>query len=153
MAGLYGAFTTGSVALTGGTAQTVIQLVAPTNQRLRITEYEFSFDGTNSANTPANIKVERQTGGTFTNNSIAPVKINDASNVAETLQATSNNTVTVEPSEGDKLRYFSVPVFGGTVIIPNPPGQEDYVMGGTKLGIKITAAQSVNVFTTIRYEE
>jgi hypothetical protein len=153
MAGLYGSFTTGAVALNSGTAQTVLQITAPTNQRLRITEYEFSFDGTNSANTPASIKIERQTGGTFTNNSVAPVKINDPSNVGETLQATSNNTVTVEPTEGDKLRYISVPVFGGTVILPQPPGQEDYVMGGTKLGIKISAAQAVNVYVTVRYEE
>ena len=41
--------------MTGGTPLTVVTLVAPTNQRLRITEYEFSFDGTNTANTPASI--------------------------------------------------------------------------------------------------
>jgi hypothetical protein len=153
MAGLNGAFTTGAVALTGGTAQTAIQLVAPTNQRLRITEYEFSFDGTNSANTPCQVKVERQTGGTFTNTAVAPVKINDKSNVAETLQASAKTAVTVEPTESDVLRWFTIPVFGGTVVIPCPPGQEDYVVGGSLLGIRLNAPQSVNVYVTVRYEE
>jgi hypothetical protein len=153
MAGLYGVFTTGSVALVGGTAQTVIQIVAPTNQRLRITEYEFSFDGTNSANTPCQVKVERQTGGTFTNTAVAPKKINDLSNVAETLQASSKTAVTVEPTESDVLRWPTIPVFGGTVVIPLPPGQEDYIPGGSLLGIKLTAPQGVNAFVTVRYEE
>jgi hypothetical protein len=153
MAGLYGSFTTGAVALTGGTAQTIIQIAAPANQRLRITAYEFSFDGTNSANTPAQIKVERQTGGSFTNTGVAPKKINDASNVAETLQASASTAVTSEATEGDVLQWFTVPVFGGTVVIPQPPGQEDYVIGGTKLGIRVNAPQAVNVYCTVRYEE
>ena len=63
---------------------------------------------------------------------MAPVKINDQSNVAETLQATGKTVCTVQPTIGDVLRRFTIPVFGGTVIIPQPPGQEDYVIGGTR---------------------
>ena len=153
MAGIYAAALVGATSVTGGTPLTVITLVAPTNQRLRVIEYEFSFDGTNSANTPATITVSRTTGGTYTNTNAANVKINDATATAETLQGKQNNTCTVQPTIGDVLRRFTVPVFGGTVIIPQTPGQEDYVIGGTQLGITVTAAQTVNFQGGIRYEE
>lgn len=153
MAGLYGAAMVGPTSVTGGTPLTVLSLVAPTNQRLRVTEYEFSFDGTNSANTPATITVARTTGGTYTNTAVPPVKINDATAVAETLNASFKTVCTVQPTIGDTLRRFTVPVFGGTVILPNPPGQEDYVVGGTLLSLTVTAAQTVNFQGGIRYEE
>jgi hypothetical protein len=153
VAALQGSFTVGPVALTGGTAQTLLQIVAPTNQRLKVLAYEISFDGTNSANTPATVKVERQTGGTFTNTTVAPKKTNDPTGTGETLQANSKTTCTVEPTDSDVLHIFSEPVFGGLLIFPMAPGQEDLVPGGTLLGVKVNAAQSVNCTVTVRYEE
>jgi hypothetical protein len=153
MAGLYGAMLVGATSVTGGTPLTVLSAVAPTNQRLRVTEYEISFDGTNSANTPATVTVSRSTGGTYTNTAVAPVKINDSTSVAETLQASFKTVCTVQPTIGDILRRFTVPVFGGTLILPNPPGQEDYVIGGTLLSLTVTAAQTVNFQGGLRYEE
>lgn len=154
MAALQGACKVSSVSVVGGTPQTVMQIVAPTNQRLRILEYEIAFDGTNSANTPPLISIERQTGGTFTNTAVAPAKINDPSAVGETLQASyktaySSGTIT----SGDVLRTFFMPAFGGLLVVPQTPGQEDLVPGGTILGIKITAAATVNATITVRYEE
>ena len=61
------------------------------------------------------------------------MKVNDSTSVAETLQASFKTACTVQPTIGDVLRRFTIPVFGGTVILPNPPGQEDYVVGGTLL--------------------
>jgi len=160
MAGVYCAATTGAVALVGAAAQTVIQLAAPTNQRVRITEYEFSFDGTNSANTPAQCRVMRQTGGTFSTTlttgaagAAGIAKLNDLYSVAETIQTVAKTASSVEPTYGEVVRWITVPVFGGTVVIPCPPGQEDYVPGGSKLGLTFTAPQSVNVYTTVRFEE
>lgn len=153
MAGLYGAMMVAATSVTGGTPLTVLTAVAPTNQRLRVTEYEISFDGTNSANTPATVQISRTTGGTYTNTAVAPVKINDSTAVAETLNASFKTVCTVQPTIGDTLRRFTVPVFGGTVIFPNAPGQEDYVIGGTLLSITISAAQNVNFQGGLRYEE
>jgi len=153
MAALIGSCYSGSTALTGGTAQTIMQLVAPTNQRLRVLRYEFSFDGTNSANTPAHVTIERQTGGTFTNSAVAPKKVNDPSGTGETLQASYKTAQTGAPTDGDILHDFTCPVFGGLVINPQSPGQEDLVPGGTILGVKVNAPQSVNVYLTIVYEE
>jgi hypothetical protein len=160
MAGVYCAVTTGAVALTGGAAQTVVQIAAPTNQRVRITEYEMSFDGTNSANTPGQIRVMRQTGGTFSTTlttgaagAAGIAKLNDLYSVAETIQTVAKTAASVEPTYGEVVRWITFPVFGGTVVVPCPPGQEDYIPGGSKLGITVTAPQSVNVYTTVRFEE
>lgn len=160
MAGVNIAIATGATALSAATAQTVLQIIAPTNQRVRITEYEFSFDGTNSANTPAQVRVMRQTGGTFSTTlttgaagAAGIAKLNDLYSVAETIQTSAKTAASVEPTYGEVLRWFTIPVFGGTVVIPCPPGQEDYVPGGSKLGITVTAPQAVNVYVTARCEE
>jgi hypothetical protein len=154
MAGLLGSFSLATVSVTGGTPLTIIQLVAPANQRLKILGFDISFDGTNSANTPALVQILRQTtAGTATNTSVAPKKINDPSGTGETLQANSQNTFTVEPTAGDVLQQFNVPVFGGLFAYSYPPGQEEIVMGGTRLAWKVSAPQTVNVSITVRYEE
>lgn len=132
---------------------TVMQIAAPTNQRLRITALEMSFDGTNSANTPAAVSLERQTGGTFTNTAVLPKKTNDPSGTGETIQASTKNTQSVAPTSGDVMRQFYVPVFGGLVIYPFAPGQEVMVPGGTILGVKVTTTALVNCFGGLCYEE
>lgn len=152
MAGLIG-YATWPAANINANTLTVMQLVAPTNQRLRILGYEVSFDGTNSANAPAVVVVERQTGGTFTNNAVTPKKVNDPSGSLETLQASTKNTQTVAPTSGDTLHQFNLPVFGGTLVYPLPPGQEDMVTGGTIIGVKVTTTAQVNCNGGIRYEE
>lgn len=132
---------------------TVVQLIAPTNQRLRMTALELGFDGTNSANAPALITIERQTGGTFTNTTVRPAKTNDPSGVGETIQANSKNGMTASPTSTDTLGQFPVPVFGGLVIYPFAPGQEVMIPGGTTLGIKVQTQAAVNCYGGIRYEE
>ena len=152
MAGILGAMRSGSVALVGGTAQTVLQMVAPTNQRLKLIGWDLSFDGTNSANNPCVVQVCRQTGGTFTNTN-APVKMQDATGTGETLQASFKTACTVEPTVGDILEEITIPVFGGTAFIPFTPSQEIHVLGGTLLGFKLNAQQNVNARVTAKYEE
>lgn len=132
---------------------TVMQLVAPTNQRLRVTALEISFDGTNSAVAPAAVTLERQTSGTFTNTAVSPKKTNDPSSVGEVVQATSKNTQSAAPTSGDIMRQFFVPTFGGLVIYPFAPGQEVMVPGGTILGVKVQTTAAVNCFGGLCYEE
>ena len=152
MAGLYGSACSGLVNVVGGTPVTVLQLIAPAQQRLRITQYEIQFDGVNSANTPATIQIMRQTGGTF-GTSITPKKRNENSATGETLQATAKTAQSVAPTAGDIIHDWFGPVFGGFLVVPCPPGQEDYVQGGGILGVYINAAQTVDVKVTVLYEE
>ena len=153
MASLQGSFSVNAVSLTGGTAQTLIQIVAPTNQRLKIMSWKLSFNGTNSANTPALCQIERQTGGIFTNTAVAPVKTNDPTGTGETLQASSKTAVTSEPTVGDILDQFYEPVFGGFIGQQSTPSQEILVPGGTLLGFQVNAPQSVSATLTVFYEE
>lgn len=138
------------------TTLTALQIVTPTNQRVKVTQIFVSFDGTNSASAPAQIFVERQTTGTvvFTNNNLAPKKINDPTGSLETIQTTFNTVQSSgTPTSGDLLQYFTVPVFGGTLIYPLPPSQELIVPGGTKLGIRITTTSTVNAYVSLICEE
>jgi hypothetical protein len=84
---------------------------------------------------------------------VAPKKANEDGGSGETLQANTKNTQTVAPTSGDVLHKFNLPVFGGTLIYPLPPGQEDIVPGGGILGIKVTTTAQVNCNGGIRYEE
>ena len=152
MAGIYGTVVSGATALTGGAAQTVLQVIAPTNQRVRILQTEIQFDGTNSANTPALVQFNRQTGGTFTT-SVTAKKTSESSATGETLQTAGKTAQTVAPTDGDILFDRYVPVFGGLVVIPETPGQEMMIQGGTILGIKVNAPQGVNCKITVKFEE
>ena len=156
MAGLYGAFTVADVAVTGGVPLCIMAINPPdANSRALVTEYDLSFDGTNCANTPARIDINRGTGGTFSSTTNAPYKINDPTGSLETLRFNMKKTCTVNPTLTDTIRSFRCPVFGGTIIIPNAPGQEDVIYGSATvfLYVLITAAQSVNVTCTVRYCE
>lgn len=157
MARLLGACSVTSTALVAATAQTLIQMAAPTNQRCAIYEYEISFDGTNSANTPANVLITRQSNaGTFTNTTVAPVKINDPSGTLETLQLNYQTVATVEPTiaGGSTLKNYFLPVFGGSQSLQFAPWTSELtIMGGTRVGFKLTAAQNVNASMTASYEE
>lgn len=158
MARLQGAMVVAPSSITGGTPQTLIQAVAPSNQRGALQKVILSADGTNSANTPMTVFILRQTtAGTFTNGSVAPVKTNDIPGTGETLQFSYQTVITTpgsgEPTAGNILEEFTMPVFGGYVEKPYPLLQEPVIYGGSRLGIKIAAAQTVNVATTIFYEE
>lgn len=155
MARLTGNCSVGATALVAATAQTMIQMVAPANQRGAVYQTKVSFDGTNSANTPATIKVARNTtAGTATNTAVAPIKVNEPNGVSETLQFTYQTVFTVEPTLGVIVDTYLEPVFGGIVAQSLTPFQgEILIPGGTRLGFQVTAAQVVNCSVSVWYEE
>jgi len=130
-------------------------MVAPTNQRGAVYQFAWSFDGTNSANTPGTQIILRQTtAGTATNTAVAPKKINDPSGVGETLQFTYQTAYTVEPTASDVMMEFTQPVFGGLLSQAFAPwSSEIMIPGGTRLGFKSSCAQTVNAGLTVWYEE
>lgn len=153
MARLNGSCLVAPVSLSAATALTIFQMNAPTNQRCVVYSFRLSFDGTNSANTPATIRIMRQTGGTFTNTTVAPKKVNDPSGTGETLQLNYKTVTTVEPTYADVLEEFTEPVFGGLLSQSYAPNQEIHLYGGSNLGFVVTAAQTVNCGLTVLYEE
>lgn len=148
MSGVFAAATTAEIALAAATAKTVLQIVAPTNQRLRVRRYSVAFDGVSPTAEPAQVRVLRQTtAGTMS--SLTPVKLSAGS---ETVQATAQHTATAEPTAGDVLDAFEChPQSGFDVVLPADMPLE--VPGGTRLGIEVTAPATVNVRAKFWFEE
>lgn len=148
MAGILCCAQTVEVALVAATAKTVLQLVAPTNQRLRLRRWGVFFDGISSAAEPVQVRVLRQTtAGTMS--SLTPVKL-----VAgpETVQATAQHSATAEPTGGDVLDVLEVhPQAGFDCLLP-----ADLIIdvpGGGRIGIECTAPAGVNVRAKVWFEE
>lgn len=139
---------TAEVALTAATAKTILQLVAPANQRLKIKGWGVFFDGTSATDEPVQVRLLRQTtAGTMT--SLTPVKTCAGS---ETIQSTAQHTATAEPTAGDVLDSLEVhPQSGYEKQIS--PDQKFEVPGGGRIGVECTAPAGVNARAKIFFEE
>lgn len=148
MAGILCVAQTTEVALAVATVKTVVQVVAPANQRLKVKKWGVSFDGISPTAEPVQVELLRQTtAGTMS--ALTPVKLVAGS---ETVQATAQHTATAEPTAGDILDSVEVHPQGGYVEIL-PFNQEIEVPGGGRLGIRCTAPAIVNARAQIMFEE
>lgn len=149
MAGLIGIAQTAEIA-TGTSAKTLLQLVAPANQRLKVREISISFKGVTSTDAPILVDILRQTdAGTMSALTINP----DDAGYDETLQATAQHTATVEPTAGVVLLREEVHPQGGAFLWQARFAGERTVKGGTRLGVRVTAGVSVSAVTRLEYEE
>lgn len=149
MAGLNCIAETAEVALVAATAKTVLQIVAPTNQRGRVKEWGVYFDGTSPTAEPVVVEVLYQTtAGTMT---ALTVEKEDQSQT-ETVQFTAQHTATAEPTSGAFVRRKNVHPQGGFEWVA-PMGDEINVGGGKRLAIRCTAPANVNVIAYMRFDE
>lgn len=148
MAGIYLSAETNEIALTAATAKTVLQIVAPSNHRLKLTRWGVFFDGATPSAEPVVVELIRQTtAGTMT--TLTPVV---EVPITETIQSTAYHTATGEPTAGDVLRRREVhPQAGYEYIFPL--GQELHIPGGGRLGIRITSPAAVNAIGSLGWEE
>jgi hypothetical protein len=154
MAGLIGHVKTIRLALAASTLKTVVQITAPTNQRLKILGWGVFFDEEVGDATPAlplYITVGRQVGGTGTANT--PVRHGPQ---AETLQATAKDNFSVAATT-TILDAKMVNAQTGYEIY-YAPGQEIIVGGAELFGIDVTPGSVIstgglNVVAHILYEE
>jgi hypothetical protein len=148
MAGVRFTATTAKIS-TGTALKTLIQVVAAANHRLLIDEISISFDGVVQTDEPILVEVLRQTtAGTMT--ALTCRKNNDADD--ETLQVTAQHTATAEPTAGDLLKSWLVHPQTGRPW-QAPFGREIVVKGSGRLGIRVTAAASVDAVVEIGGEE
>lgn len=147
MAGNEGSLTTSGAIASGTSAKTVLQLVAPTNQGLRVKGFGVFFGGVSVTDAPIVVELLRQTtAGTATARN--PLK-RGVSNT--TIQATGQENATAEPTAGDILWSGQIhPQSGGEVPLI---GREVMMDGGSRLGLRVTAAVGVNVRAHIDFEE
>ena len=148
MAGVAFAAVTGEIS-TGTAIKTLLQIVAPTNQRIKLREISVSFKGTSNTASPIIVSLTRQTtAGTMS--SLTPVKVNEADN--ETLQVTAQHTATAEPTSSDVIMSEEVhPQTGYTWQAPF--GGEMVVIGGGRVGVRVTAAADVSAIARVFGEE
>lgn len=139
--------TEGDVALVAGVAKTVVQIVAPTNQRLDVRGFLTTFKGISPTETPILIELMRQADA-GTSSAGAPKR--DAPG-SETLQSTSRKAFTVEPGAGDVLREFFIHPQGGHERVFDVG--EIQVEGGGRLGLRITSPQTATCRASISATE
>jgi len=148
MAGVLGTAQTAEVA-TGTSKKTLLQIIAASNHRVKITEFSISFDGTSNTAAPILVQLLRQTdAGTMS--SLTCQKMNEADD--ETLQTTAQHTATAEPTGTTEVMGEQVHPQGGYTW-QAPFGGEIIVKGGNRLAIAVTAGADVNAKARFVFEE
>lgn len=153
MAGLNGIISVSGISTVADTAKTLLQLIAGTNQRLRVKEIGVSFRGQVNTDKPFTVEVLYQTTAGTGGQTATPVK--EADGAAETLQATALKATwsTTEPTAGSVIRTFDVHPQSG-LVYQCPLGDEIVVGGGKRLGLRITGPVGTSWASGyIRYEE
>jgi len=148
MAGIHGSITRSAIA-SGTAAKTIGQLIAAANHRVMLKGWGVSLAGIVATEAPVLVELVRQTtAGTTT--ALTPVKIDETDD--ETLQTTARHTATAEPTTGDIIESHEVHPQGGSFdVIYSHPGKT--IMGGGRLGIRVTAGVTVNCTFWMDFEE
>ena len=136
---------------TGTTKQTLLQIEAPTNQRLKVNEISVSFKGTSNTAAPVLVEVVRQSTNGTGGVSVTPYPTDEG--VAETLQATGLEDIdTTQPTQTNVLMREEVHPQGGYSWTA-PFGKGIEVKGAGILGIAVTAGADVAAVLRFGYEE
>lgn len=136
-------------ALSQDTVETLIQIVAPTNQRVKIVRWGVFFDGTQPRNEPVQIRVLRQL-SSGTASSLSLVKLDDS--LSETIRTTARYDFTSEPTGSSVIESYNIHPQQG-IYVPYVLGQEIIISGGGRLGIDCNAPNDVNARAFIIGEE
>jgi hypothetical protein len=147
MAGLLAYINIPSKSLTATTPTTVAFLTAPANQRVKVLAYGFYFDGISNVAQPVELKIGACTGGTLTAGSAVKVE----PELTETIQSVVGVAASVEPTYTAYKTFTVHPQLGYEYLAP--PGQEDYIKGGTQWGIQANAPAGVNIRGYVKFEE
>lgn len=153
MAGLLTQAVTAAITLSTTSEVTCLQIVAPTNQRIKIRRFVASFDGVSGTDNPVRIRILRQsTAGTMS--ALTLVKRNN--DQGETIQCTAQHTATAEPTAGDVLWSQRCHPQGNFAWSFGDNDSDFYVNGGDRVGFALTkgaAPSSCTVILSVDLEE
>ena len=140
---------TAAVALSAATEKTLIQLNAPTNQRLLVKRVGVFFDGASTTAVPVLVKlIITTTAGTNTALTLSKIVSTDD----ETIQTTAGENASAEGTNSTLLDQWLVhPQMG--IDITYAFGQEKVVAGGGRVAVKCTAPAVVNARCKIDFDE
>ena len=136
---------------TGTSIKTLIQLLSATNQCTKVGEASVSFNGTSNTNPPIYCEMVKQTSaGTFSNTTTL---VKEDASRAETIQNTGKDTATIEPTDSGAvtLAEYVHPQTG--FLWQAPYAQEQFIIGAGRLGLRVTAGNSVSAGVRMVAEE
>lgn len=134
---------------TGG-IKTLIQIVAPANQRLEVQEIGIGFHGTNNTAEPILVQlIYQSTAGTMS----ALTLVLDDPDLQETIQSTAQYNASAEPTSGNVARQWTVHPQNLWAFAWNP-GRGPKVKGGTRIAIAVSNnGTAINCDPYIKFEE
>jgi hypothetical protein len=136
---------------TGVAIKTMIQLLAATNQRVKVNEASMSFNGTSNTNAPIYVELVKQTSAGTITNTTALTKEDAA--YAETIQTVGKDTATVEPTDSGAVLVAEYVHPQTGFLWQAPYGYELLIVGAGRLGFRQTAANSVSAGSRLVCEE
>lgn len=132
MAGLELIANSGTQALAADTAETVLQLTAAAQHRIKIKGFSVTLAGTSARDLI--VRVLRQGTAGTSGTSVTPVKVDPAA--AETIQTGAATNFSAEPTAGDVLQYKRLQSGYEKSF---PLGQELLVPGGGRIAVEVTS--------------
>jgi hypothetical protein len=152
MAGVLCHVNSGEVSLVANTAKSVLQLKAPTNQRVLIKAIRIlGKQPAGGTDTPVKVRLTRSTSSFGTFSAATPAK-NDP-NDGETIQTTCGSNASAEPtSPSDGGLWWEVQPQSG-IIEPFAPGQEIKIPGGQSVQFECTSPGTPSLMIEATFEE
>ncbi len=136
----------GSQSITANTPETVLQLTAAANHRIRIKGFSVTVAGT--AAVDLIVRIVRQTTAGTSGTTVTPIKLEPGA--AETIQTTAATNFSAEPTSTDVLGYMRLQ---GSYKEIFPLGNEPIIAGGGRIGIECTCTSAATVAAELRFEE
>lgn len=157
MAGLRCAVPFSGISLAAGVGKTVVQLKAPSNQRVKLSAIRLGFNGVVTTDGPIKVQVYHQSAAGTPGGGGTPTPVKLERSLSETPQTTAVTAPTgsawsAEPTAGD-LQYNNRCHPQGAVSENYYLATEIWIKGGEWCGIFLTAPQANSVDGEIYFEE
>lgn len=136
-------------AIAASTAETIIQGVASASKAIDLVRWGISFNGAVVTDAPVLVELLRLTSA-GTSSEFIPVKLDPASDNA---LMTGRSSHTAEPVSADVIEKHYVSPAGGNIILQYAPDERVRVAANGRLGIRVLAANAVNVSAFLIFNE
>jgi hypothetical protein len=137
-----------AVALSAGVAKTVLSVIAPAQFGVDLVGFRLGFDGVTAANTPVVVEIVTwTTDGTGTGGTV-----NQAYGRTITAGFTSKYNYSIEPTVATAVDRYSLTPNGGAIVYDYPRDRTPDCAVSNLIGIRLTAAQTVNCNATMVFE-
>lgn len=157
MAGLKCGVSFSGISLAAGVGKTVVQIKAPTNQRVKLAGFRLGFNGTVTTDGPIKIQGYHQSSAGTPGGGATPTPVKLERSLSETPQTTAVTAPTgaawtTEPTTGD-LQYNNRCHPQGSVSETFYFTSEIWIKGGEWFGLFLTSPQANSVDGELYFEE